>query len=429
MKRHDKRVKVLQAFESRSFTLFWLGQTFSAMGNDAYSIALSWEILLLTGSARWTALARIVEEVPRIIFLLLGGVAADRLPQRRIILWSDVGRGLIVFIVLFLAAVQALQIWHLLIAAFLFGMVRGFFAPAYRSFLPQLALSKEHLQSVNALNGFSRQGSELIGPSLGSLLFAINGAVGAFLFDAFTFIFSAFCTLGISITAPALLDEETSLMEHASRRRALFRGIGSDITDGIRYVLSVPWLWLSILIVSIGGSGILGMDQVALPKLLNTHLTHSGVLLFGAIGSLVAGGALVSTFVLGQLRIRHRGVIEYLGLALTGCAFTLFSLPLPMPILPMVFLFLGFSAGFGAGIFIILWDMLLQTRVPQEKLGRVYSIYLLCYYLSNVIGLGISGIVSDQFGPRWIFIGGGLLIVLLSVLALSLPSIRQLVDE
>ena len=82
MKRHDKRVKVLQAFESRSFTLFWLGQTFSAMGNDAYSIALSWEILLLTGSARWTALARIVEEVPRIIFLLLGGVAADALLPR-----------------------------------------------------------------------------------------------------------------------------------------------------------------------------------------------------------------------------------------------------------------------------------------------------------------------------------------------------------
>ena len=430
MQRIYKRVKVFRAFEARSFTLFWLGQTFSAMGNDAYSIALSFEILALAdNSAQWVALARIIEEIPRIVFLLLGGVAADRLPQRRIILWSDAGRALIVFLMLFLALIHALQIWYLLVAAFFFGTVRGFFAPAYRSFLPQLALSKEHRQSVNALNGFSKQGSELVGPALGGLLYSLSGVVGAFLFDALTFVFSACCTLGIPVPSSVLPGAETVPPEHSKTSRRLFRGVGSDITDGVRYVLSVPWLWLSILIVSLGSSGVMGMNQVALLKLLNTQLPHSGALVFSVVGSLMAGGALVSTVMLGQARLRRWGIAAFLSLAFTGMAFVLFSLPFPVTIIPVVFLLIGFSAGFGDGIFAIVWDMLLQTKVPEAKLGRVYSIYLLCYYLLSAIGLGVAGIVSDQLGPQWMLLGGGLLIVLLSVLALALRPVRQLTDD
>src|SRR5260221_14705219 len=88
-----KHLRVLRALQNRSFALLWLGQTCSSLGDGAFTIALAWEVLLLTGSATAIGLVVMAEMLPRLLFLLLGGVAADLLPRQRIFLFSGAGRG------------------------------------------------------------------------------------------------------------------------------------------------------------------------------------------------------------------------------------------------------------------------------------------------------------------------------------------------
>ncbi|GCE23800.1 MFS transporter [Dictyobacter kobayashii] len=423
----SKRIQIFQALKSRPFLFFWLGQTISAMGNDAFGIALAWEVLIITGSAEQMALVRIVEELPRIIFLLLGGVAADRLPKRRVILWADSGRALLVSLVTLLAWLHQLQIWHVMLVGLIFGTVRGFFGPAYRALLPQLVESKELLPSVNAMNGLSKQGSQLIGPSLGAALFAVLGPISAFLFDALTFVFSAFCMFVMGRPGVRQQGKSSSLMaDTATQKTPLFQHVGRDIVDGLRYVWSVPWIWLSTVLVSLAGAGLAGLDQIALPKLLKeSQLQLNGILLFGGVGSALALGALLSTMFIGQLPFRHRGIVAYSGLILLGLAFLLFALPPSSILIAFIFLGAGVLVGFGDGLFEIMWDMQLQTHVPAEKLGRVYSIYLLGANSLVSVGLWEAGFISDHFGAAWAFIGGGILSIVLALIGLSQRSIRQ----
>ncbi len=417
----NKRLRLFGALRSQSFACLWIGQTVSAMGNDVFSVALAWEVLVLTGSATIMAVVMIAQEIPRIVFLLIGGAVADRLPRRLVLLYSDAGRAILVFLVAVLAWLHLLQMWHLVLCVLLFGIVRGFFGPAYRALLPQLVEARELLPSVNALNGLAKQLSQIVGPLLGAALFALAGPVSAFVVDALTFVFSACFLLAMRSGA-----REQQPRDHAQPSRPFLSSLSSDIGAGLRYVGSIPWLWLSILIVCLANLGLAGPQEVALPRLIG-QTSQGGVWLLGGVITALAVGALLATLVLGQIRVlRRKGLLIYLSLMLSGGAFLLFGLPVPSASVPFVFLIAALVFGVGDGVFAILWEMALQTAVPAEKLGRVSSIYLLGAYSLQPLGFALAGIVGDHFSPGWTFLGGGLLCIVLAGVALSMRSIRQL---
>src|SRR6266436_8144428 len=93
------RLHFARAFCSRPFTLLWVGQTVSVLGDAVFNIAITWEVLLLTGSATAMSLILIAQWAPKVVFLLFGGVVADRVSRRLLMLWADVGRGCIVIVV------------------------------------------------------------------------------------------------------------------------------------------------------------------------------------------------------------------------------------------------------------------------------------------------------------------------------------------
>src|SRR5450631_2923911 len=152
-----KKIQILRPLRSRSFFLLWLGQTISQLGNGAFSIALAWEVLLLTGSAAAMSIVIIAQTVPMLVFVLVGGVAADFLPRRLLMLYSDIGRALILVLIAGLSWAHLLQLWHLVMLSLCFGFVKGFFDPAYQALLPQL-VETEMRPSANALTALSRQG-------------------------------------------------------------------------------------------------------------------------------------------------------------------------------------------------------------------------------------------------------------------------------
>src|SRR5947207_9236633 len=132
------RLHFAQAFRSRPFTLLWVGQTISLLGDAVFTIAITWEVLLLTGSATAMSLLLIAQWAPRVLFLMFGGVIADRISRRLLMLCADAGRGCILLVVAWLGWVHVLQFWHLIALAPLFGIVSSFFDPAYQAIMPQL---------------------------------------------------------------------------------------------------------------------------------------------------------------------------------------------------------------------------------------------------------------------------------------------------
>jgi MFS family permease len=425
----------LRALGSRPFALLWAGQTISALGDGAFYTALAWTVLLLTHSGTAMGVVAIAQVGPVLLFLLVGGVAADRLPRRLVLLWSDGGRGLVVLAIAALGWLGLLQFWHLVILALLFGIADGFFMPAYQAIPPQL-VAVEALPSANALSGLSRQLGQLAGPALGATLVALAGPASAFAFDGLTFVVSATCLfimrLPIVASAPGSVSDVAQGLQPKEAAPALpepragLRGVVADIREGLAYITSSTWLWATIVIAAIANMGWAGTVVVALPKLVHDFYGQ-GVWLLGVLGTTNAVGSLVGTVAVGQSRhLRRRGLLAYLATTLSSVALFAYGLPLPHASEPAVASAAAGVEGFGLGVFQVIWLTVLQELVPTEKLGRVSSIDWLGSLVLLPIGYALVGVLTDRVGPSWVFIGAGVLTLTLNLIGLSIRGIRQL---
>lgn len=160
-----KRLSFARSLKSRPFASVWAGQTISNLGDMIFFTALAWQVLIMTGSATAMGVVLVAASIPRLIFMLIGGVVADRLPRRMIVLWSDGGRGIIILLIAILGWMHLLQFWHLVIQSFIFGFVDGFFNPAILAITPEL-VEKDDLASANSLNSLGQTVSQLLGPAL-----------------------------------------------------------------------------------------------------------------------------------------------------------------------------------------------------------------------------------------------------------------------
>lgn len=145
-----RRARFVQALRSRPFALLWGGQTISALGDGAYFTALAWQVLIQTHSGTAMGLMLVASSIPWLVFWLIGGIAADRLPRRLVLFWSDAGRATVLLAIAGLGWAGLLQLWHLIALGLIFGLVGAFFGPAYRAIPPQL-VDVEALPSANAM--------------------------------------------------------------------------------------------------------------------------------------------------------------------------------------------------------------------------------------------------------------------------------------
>ena len=420
-----ERVKFVRALRSRSFVLLWAGQTISALGDGAFTIALAWSVLLLTGSATALAEVLIAQSIPRLIFLLVGGVVADRLPRRLILFWSDGSRAVAVLLIALLFWTHLIVLWQILGLSILFGIADAFFRPAYQAIPPQL-VPAEDLSSANALNGLSQQASTLVGPALGALLVTLTNPAAAFALDAVTYLISAACLLVMRVpsgagTAP--LAEETP--DAASRSHPVVKLL-ADIREGFTYLMSSPYLWVTTVMASVGNVGIATL-AVSLPKLVHS-VYGEGVWLLGALLSASAVGSILASLIMGQFsKLRHRGIYSYLGVILAFAALFILGVPIPHGTVVEVSLAASSLFGFGIGVFSVIYYTTVQQIVPADKLGRVSAIDWIGSLAFEPVGLAVIGILTDRFGPSPVFLIAGGVNALLSLVAmLAVRGIREL---
>lgn len=414
------RVQFTRALGSSPFALLWAGQTISALGDGAFTTALAWEVLLLTGSATAMGIVVIAQTLPMLLFLLFGGVIADRLPRRQVMLWSDASRALAVLLIAVLGMTHLLQIWHLVLLALFFGTVRGFFAPAYQSIVPQL-VEKEDLASANSLTELSYQLYASLGPLLGAGCVALVGSAGAFAFDGLTFIASALCLVALRLPSTALSQATTA----GARPRKGMRGVTTDMREGLSYVAGSTFLWVTITLAAVSAVGGAGSLVVALPKLVH-DVYGQGVWFLGVVSAAGGLGSIAAILLAGYLnRLHKRGMTMYLMMIGANIALILFGLPLPRILEPTVACIAMVLVNFGLAANQILWITVMQEIVPDEKLGRVSSIDQLGGYGLWPVGFAIAGLIADHISPSWVFIGAGVLNLGLYSLALCMHSIRN----
>jgi hypothetical protein len=400
---------LFRSLSYRSFALLWGGQTISRLGDSLYQIGLAWWVLEKTGSAAAMGAVFIFAFAPMLLFLLVGGVAVDRFPRLRIMLISDALRGIIVALVALLAALDRLEIWHVYLASILFGLVDAFFQPAYSAVVPEVA-PREALTSANSLTSLSGQTISIVGPALGAAIIEAGGSPAVFAIDALTFGISAGCLLSIRPhPAPGA----------AGQARASFL---ADVREGLRTVISIPWVW-----VWIGISTLLNVTWgapmvVALPFLV-TKTIGADVGGLGLVYSTMSLGAVVGAVGVGQLgRLKKRGLFVCGSWLLAGL--TLLALGWPVSLWWVAAGALIISAS--GAVNNVIGSVVMQEYIPAELLGRVSSIGALGSYALLPVGLGAIGWATDLVGAPLVFAIGGILTAGLGMLGLSRSAMRSL---
>jgi MFS family permease len=417
-------MNILRSLKHRPFALLWAGQTTSRLGDSLYRIALSWWVLEKTGSAVAMGTVLVFSQVPMLIFLLIGGVVVDRLPRIRIMFTSDILSGLVITFVAVFSWLDLLQVWHIYIASMVFGFVEAFFFPAYQAVVPQITPS-ELLTSANSLNGLSQRVTGIVGPALGAALVATGGTSIAFGLDALSFFISSLCVLPLLHSNLDQLQIQKDESEAATRQRsakdALRQGF-KDLAEGFKLVLTIPWIWISILIFGFVNIMEAGPRAVAMPFLIKQDL-GADVGLLGILGSAASLGFVVGMIWLGQyVRLHRRGLLGYLSVVITGVALLPFAFKLPIPILVVSM----FISGLSTSVFALIWTHTLQEMVPGKMLGRVYSIDALGSFVLLPIGFSLSGWATELFGAPTVFLIGGAGTMALAILGLLHPAIRKL---
>lgn len=391
------RLAMLEPLQHRDFRLLWIGQSVSQLGNALYFIALPFQIIALGGSALQLGTGFAIFSGAQLVTVLFGGAIVDRLPRRRVILASDLVSGIVVGSVALLGLAGWLRIEHLYIASAFSGVAFSFYAPAISAIMPDL-VPTDVLVAGNALRGLAAQSSRVLGPLLGGLVVSTAGPPAAFGIDAATFFFSFVVFL---LASPP--------QREPAKRKSLF----SEMRDGVAFVFSVTWIWVSIVGFAFTNAFFFAAMTVALPLLVLKNLGGTAAT-FGLIGAVGGVGQLVGSLLVGNLRVRRVGIAMYTGQALLGLSVAGYGLVARLPVV------LTAAAAFGGSIVYTntLWESAIQKHVPRDLIGRVTSVDYFGSFLLGPVAPIVAAAAIPRIGIGAIFLISGAIACAFSILAL-----------
>jgi len=391
------------AWSSGQFRLLVIGQGVSSIGDGVAPVALSFAVLGL-GSVRDLGLVLAVRSLPMIAFVLLGGVLADRLPRKTMMLTSDLGRAAVqgASAVLLLSGVA--HVWELAVLQALYGAAGAFFGPASTGILPEIVDVGE-LQDANGLMGVAENLSSVLGPALGGVLVVAAGAGWGLAFDAAAFLVSA-----ASLALMRLPD-----VSRPERRSTL-----AELREGWRAFVSRRWLLASVAALPVILVVVFAPLDVLGPQVAKAHLGGAGA--WAAISTALGAGALLGGLVGMRWHPRRTLRAAFL-LTILGEPALLLLLGTGS-LLPLIVLF-ALISGMSGSVFNVLWFTALQREVPPEEISRVSSWDHFGSYLLQPIGLALIGPIALALGISATLYAAAGLAALLTLVVVAVPEVRD----
>jgi DHA3 family tetracycline resistance protein-like MFS transporter len=388
---------------TRSFRLLVAGSTVSLVGDGIYSVAMAVAALRTAHPASTLAMVAIAGLAPRIVFGLLGGVLADRVSRRAMLVCADLVR-LAVVTVLGLALLDgAAPAWLLVACVVPLGAASGAAAPAFGAILPDL-VEEADLVSANSVMGAAAPfASMMLGPVLGGVLASVDVGL-AMLADAGTFAVSALCVL---LLRP--------IRHHDKLERDQRPPPWADFREGLAYVRRTPWLLVNLLcgvLISFAVAGAFTMLPLLVTRGYGAPSQSFGYLL--AVGGVAAT---VTAIVIGMLRPRRRPLASSYLMYVVGLAAVAGLGLAPNIWVAALFVALMFTGATAGNI----WqDTILGSRIPRQLRGRVSSLDWLAGTVSAPLSIVVAAALVGQFGIRSMFVGAGAVAGLGSALGLLL---------
>ena len=362
----------------REFRLLFAGRTTSVVGSAIAPVALAFAVIDLTGSKTDLGLILACREIPLLLFLLAGGIWADRLPRNKVMMSANVVSAFAQGSIAALLIAGHAEVWHLAALAALNGGASAFFFPASAGVIPQ-TVPAPILQQANALLALAMNSAMIGGAAAAGFLVAAFGPGWAIAVDAGTYVAgAAFIAL---MRVPAVAPDERS-------------GFLADLAVGWQEFRSRTWLWVIVLQFSLLLMVTMGAFSVLGPVVADEELGGAkawGLILTAQAAGLVAGGLL-------GLRFRPRRMLAAatLGILVMPAPLVALGFPLGVPAIAAV----AFCAGVGIEIFGLLWHTTMQQEIPADKLARVYSYDALGSIGLVPVGYALAGPVAEAVGVR-----------------------------
>jgi len=391
---HSTSILLKKIFINRNLTYLWAGQVASQSGDSIYQIGLIWLALEMSGSEAVTGLVAMSMYLPAVALSIFAGAAADRMDRRRIMLFSD---GFRTVLILFIPAAFYLKIISpgaLAVNAFAIAIAATFFNPSRDAFIPQIVPSNK-LVNANSLIQTSWQFSLLIGPAIAGLLLHLAGKVHLFTFDALFYALSFFTIWLIGPSQSVIKSEK--------------KGSGfSDIKQGFKYVYQDKIIFPLLIITMVDNLFIMGPAIVGAPVFVKEVL-NEGAPVYALLQGCYAIGMLAGTALLLTYGKRFKkGKILLVGIFLDGVTF--------------IPLFFAHSVTATAATIIIhslaiplitvSRASIIQDTVPGNFRGRVFALINIAVVGMSAVSSGLAGIIMEQIGAPMLFfiigIDGGL---------------------
>ena len=400
----------LRPLRHRDFRLLWTGLAVSLIGSGLWLVALAWQVIELGGGPTELSLVTALYSVGLLAFVLVGGIAADRLPQRLVMLAADLVRAAILLVLGWLSLTGDLRIWHLAAGGLVVGAGEAFFIPSYTAILPHL-LPESELLAANGLEGTLRPlAQQATGPVLGGVAVAALSPGVAILTGGLTYLVSAGCLLAMNFRPAKGAHTPPGLAS-----------VFADLREGFDYVRRTSWLWATLLFALALVLFIVGPLEVLLPFAIRDNL-GGGADEYGlALAAFGVGGA-AGALAISSRRLPRR----YLTVMIL--MWGLGSLPFAVVGVAEAF-WVMFAALFVVGATytaaMVIWGTLLQRRVPDGLRGRVSSLDFFVSLALMPVSMAIAGPAGAAFGLAAVFLVAGFVPVLLAAAAILVPRLDR----
>ncbi|MGY3190170.1 MFS transporter [Lysinibacillus sp. TE18511] len=392
-------LKVIKS--NRNVLLYLLGAGTSSLGNVISGLAFLFLAYQMTESNIHTTGVAISQVVPYLLFGLIGGVIADWLDKKRILLIIDLIRVPLTLSLVLFHQFELLNYWHLIVVSFLIQCLGCFFNPAHRAILPIITKDEER-SSVNSLLDTVTRGITVLGPIVSIGLMNTINVIHFFTFDALTYLISAILIYKIQFT-------EKNITSESSNQRKISEIFISirDFSMWVKKQTTIRTLLIVTVIIVFFNTWVWQVGLLLQLKETTPNGEELYSLLLGWYGAAVIAVNLLIPLIWKKLSVKiylFGSLIWGIGILLLGFAYTI----------PLYFIGI-LVAAIGLPISGLSRVYLLQKYLPTEKLGRGFSFNAFLLYLSNAISLGVFGFISSFMSTRILFIICGIMMIICSV--------------
>jgi MFS family permease len=369
----DRFPQVVRALRNPNFRLFWSGNFLSNIGTWMQNVAQGWLVLTLTNSAFWLGVVGFAGAIPFLLFTLFGGVIADRVNKRRLLLVTQTVMMLLAFLLAGLAWFKVITVWEVAAIAFLNGMAMSMNAPSYQALVPRL-VKREDLTNAIALNSAQFNMSRILGPTLGGYAMALFGVAGNFFLNGVSF---------LAVLAALLR------IDYPQEKRPRHESMWSSLRGGFAYLHSerqmLVLMWMTVAVSFLGIPFLTFIPYFAKVQL---QAGESG------LGWLLAASGFGA--VLGAMTVAVSGMIRRRGVVLTfaGVVFFLAIIGFCYSHIFALSQLLAFFEGFSGILMISCFNVSIQHLSSDEMRGRIMSIYTTSFLGLPPLGALLAGELS-----------------------------------